>query len=469
MQRRAIAGGSDQLLAGAAQIDITPPRGTSLAGAIGSYRPARLVLDPLFAKVLIVERDRRRLCLIALDVVVIGAECASILRHKITERTGIGGDAIMIHATQTHTAPALGHFMLDPQPDIIPHHLEWIRGGDDRFQEYALNRTLDAVEIAGRSMEPVEVGFGTSVEGRIAFNRRMVMRDGSVAMPGGGLDPRSRFLEGPIDPEVGVICFSNASLGVVAMVLAYTCHPVNVFPKPLVSADWPGAWAREMAKTYGAGCIALVLNGACGNINPWDPFNPEYTRDHKMMGRILAARTRSILEGLEFSSEVNLSCCCDQVRLPLRKAASEELNEAREVLRRCPRAEWTDVEKTGLDPKWIYAASLLQLEERRQRNQCEDYELQAFRLGDAAIVGLPGEPFVEGGLQIKLESPTFPTYVVHNTRFAGYIPTEQAFNRGGYEVQTAIWSRFAPDALDRIVQATRSMLARQDEAIRQAG
>ena len=66
------------------------------------------------------------------------------------------------------------------------------------------------------------------------------------------------------------------------------------------------------------------------------------------------------------------------------------------------------------------------------------------------VVGLPGEPFVESALQIKLGSPTFPTYIVHNTKFAGYIPTKQAFERGGYETKTWNSGKFRPGALELI-------------------
>jgi len=52
--------------------------------------------------------------------------------------------------------------------------------------------------------------------------------------------------------------------------------------------DWPGALADERRAFYGQGCVPLILNGACGNINPWDPFNPDYKEDHYRMGCILA-------------------------------------------------------------------------------------------------------------------------------------------------------------------------------------
>ena len=41
-----------RLLAGAAQVDITPKMGTHLEGDLGRSRPAEILVDPLFAKAL---------------------------------------------------------------------------------------------------------------------------------------------------------------------------------------------------------------------------------------------------------------------------------------------------------------------------------------------------------------------------------------------------------------------------------
>ena len=84
--------------------------------------------------------------------------------------------------------------------------------------------------------------------------------------------------------------------------------------------------------------------------------------------------------------------------------------------------------------------------------------VQVLRIGSAALVGLPGEPFAEGGLRIKLGSPTFPTYVVHNTSYAAYVPTREALARGGYETRVGLISKLAPEALDLIVAAAVRLL-----------
>lgn len=50
------AGGAlHSLYAGVAQVEITPPLGTHLAGGINTFRSTQKVVDPLYAKALVLE------------------------------------------------------------------------------------------------------------------------------------------------------------------------------------------------------------------------------------------------------------------------------------------------------------------------------------------------------------------------------------------------------------------------------
>ena len=459
MSARATRG---RLRAGAAQVDITPEAGVHIAGTVHVHRPAAYVLDPIYAKVLFLEAGAGggALCIVALDIVIVTDEYVRAIRSFVADRFGLDPDAVLVHALQNHTGPALGHFMLRDEEGRIPGQWSWLRGGDDRYHPYALERIFRCVEQAHEALQPVSVAVGSGIEGRVAFNRRMVMRDGSVAMPRGGrdLDPRGRYLEGPIDPELGVLCLRADSLRFVAMLLSYTCHPVNVFPKPIISADWPGALADEMRLTYGQQCVPLVLNGACGDVNPWDPFDPDYERDHRRMGAILAGTARKVVETLAFEEQAELAWRAERLAIPLRRPEAAELAAAERLLAELPEPRWSDEFQRQVDPQWVYARALLEHQALVERGRTWEYEVQVLRIGPAALVGLPGEPFAEGGLRIKLGSPTFPTYVVHNTNYAAYVPTWEAFAHGGYETRAGLISKLAPEALDTIVDAAVGLL-----------
>jgi hypothetical protein len=213
-----------------------------------------------------------------------------------------------------------------------------------------------------------------------------------------------------------------------------------------------------MRRTYGSQCIPLVLNGACGNVNPWDPYDPEYERDHHRMGALLAQTARQVVETLAFTDSVELDWRSEHVRLPLRRPDADELARARDLLREHPTPVWTDEQHRQVDPAWVYGRALVEHQVLVERGGGWDYEIQVLRIGPIALVGLPGEPFVEGGLRIKLASPTFPTYVVHNTSYAAYIPTREAFTRGGYETRAGLIAKFEPEALDQIVETASRML-----------
>jgi neutral ceramidase len=86
-----------------------------------------------------------------------------------------------------------------------------------------------------------------------------------------------------------------------------------------------------------------------------------------------------------------------------------------------------------------------------------DLEVQVFRLSDqVAVVGLPGEVFVDLGLAIKQASPFATTLVIELCGDApGYIPTQKAFKEGSYET---VNSRVAPGGGESMVKVVIQLL-----------
>jgi neutral ceramidase len=461
---------SGSLKVGAATADITPQAGVQLAGDVGSRRGVRMVVDPLYARALVVESNGRTLCVVALDLTIVCKPNAGRIRRAVSERFGIDYDAVMVHATQTHTGPCLGNIMLSDEFPL-PDGLEWLRGGDTDYDGYAEDATIDVVGRALDHLTPVSIGAGSGIEGRLAFNRRAVGRDGKVFMPGpswpGPLGHTDiLYMEGPIDPELGVVAFRADDASFPALAVNYTCHPVHVFPRPVASADWPGALAADLgASTYagdGGACVPLVLNGACGNINPWPPFDPDYVEDHVAMGCTLANTVRKVMETLDYDDDATVDWRTRHLEIPYRRIDPDILAAAREKIEKNPDPVW-NADHDRVDSTWFRAAGLVDLAREQDRNGCFDYELQVFRVGDVAFVGMPGEPFVEGGLKIKLESAAPLTYIVHCVnQYVGYIPTSDALP-GGHEVETSTWSKLVPEALDTIVDASVDMIAEMFE------
>jgi len=444
-----------ELLCGAAMVDITPWRGVQLGGDIGRRRPAEFVNDPIHARALVLQSGEARICLLSLELIGASGEAVASVQQRAAERFGFVPESVMVHSLQIHSTPGLG-FYLSPSP-FIPPDAQWLREGDSEYTEWATDQIMSAIETAVEQLEPVTVSYASGIDARWAFNRRFVMRDGKVLTHPRNGDPRIRYAEGPMDPEVGVVCFTAEDLRVPAILLHYTCHPCHGYPHRYVSADWPGAWAEGVQAFCGADCVPLVINGLCGNIHHRNHLDAEQVDDYRLMGDGLTeTAVTAIKRGMTQVAAPRLAWRAAHVRLPYRDIDSA-VDWAREYLEQNPEPVWQDEQRVQCSWDWVHAVTLMALNESRRRdNGVFDCPLQVFRIGDIALVSFPGEPFVEGQLRLKVESPTYPTYAAHNcSNEPGYIPTQHAFPGGGYETE---WGDLQPDALDAMVDAAAQAL-----------
>ena len=85
--------------------------------------------------------------------------------------------------------------------------------------------------------------------------------------------------------------------------------------------------------------------------------------------------------------------------------------------------------------------------------------VQTMRVGDLGIVALPGEPFCQTGLNLKAKSPFKPTMMVGMANdYAGYLPTEEQHELGGYETWRAKSSFLEVAAATKIEQTALELL-----------
>ena len=206
-----------------------------------------------------------------------------------------------------------------------------------------------------------------------------------------------------------------------------------------------------MEREFGGGCTPLVINGCCGNVHHTNHLDPMARSDHLEMGRLLADSTARALADMAAVAETPFAWAHRVLPVPRREIPDELLAEAKAMLRDHPEPLWKDEEHIRVEWDWVYAVGIVDIERERGEHPCYPYEVQALRVGDLAILGLMGEPFVEAQLRIKSESPFPFTQVGHMCNgYLGYVPTERAFASGGYETRTGRGSRLVPEALGMI-------------------
>ena len=86
-----------------------------------------------------------------------------------------------------------------------------------------------------------------------------------------------------------------------------------------------------------------------------------------------------------------------------------------------------------------------------------DFPVQALRIGDVGIAGIPNEVLCQTGLEIKNRSPFKPSFTMEIANgYYGYLPTPEQHKLGGYETWLGT-NRLEPEASTKYVNALLQM------------
>jgi len=94
------------LLAGAAQIDVTPTWWPVMVNCFFLERQVSQVEQPIHAKALVLQRGTEKLALVVVDSCMMPRELIDQAKKMAAAATGIAEARMMIPATHTHMAPA---------------------------------------------------------------------------------------------------------------------------------------------------------------------------------------------------------------------------------------------------------------------------------------------------------------------------------------------------------------------------
>ena len=384
---------------------ITPGLGAFMAGYFHE-RQATAVHDDLFAKAMIFDDGKTVAGILCCDLICLTSDEVAKVREITTKKAGINGANVMVCCTHTHTGPQTRTFRMPEGAEVT---LKWL----DEFPEMAALAVIKAMS----DMEPCTIAGGVSYEDRIAYNRRYKMKDGTVQTNPGYKNPNIIEPAGPIDPEVGVISFTDKNGKIKTLYVNYACH-CDCVGGTEISADYPGHLTVRLQERLGYKPFIHFTNGACGDINHINVQSPYHRQGHehsRWMGETLASDVCEVLKNMTPLSNEGVKVVSKAIQLPMQDDADKGIGMA---------------------------------------------EIQAISVGDIGFVGIPAEYFVELQLNIKKRSPFKRTFVSELANgWVGYIPTKKAFEENmkdvpsetmkafdhkGYEVRSALSRGFLP-------------------------
>jgi neutral ceramidase len=380
--------------AAVAKADIILPPGVQMWGFSNRKGPGTGTLDPLYARVLVLEASGKRLALVSVDLGrAFGPSSLDALRKATQKDVSF----LVLAATHTHSAPAV----LDEYPN-----------GPPAWETTALEKIANAVAEACKHLTDAQIGtgYGTAF---IGHNRLRVNPDGTVTWFERNL---TRVPTAPVDATVSVLRVDGTDGQPIAILVSYACHPVVFGSDNLqYSADFPAVMTRTVEDAFTGKPLCFFLQGAPGDINPYyavTPLEEDAVGMRNWTGRMLGE------EAVRIAGEIHTHA--DE---------SPELQFAEDfvhVHQRWNPEKWREAMiavfgSTGSNPFATKPAEITLPVTTILLNR------------RVAILTMPGEPFVDHQINWRQRCPVPDAFFIgYANGYNGYFPTMRSATLGGY-------------------------------------
>lgn len=419
-------------------VDATPPLGSDMA-----YDPVRR-LDELTLRCrgVVITGAGRPFVLCAVDWIGIANEGHDQFREQLANATGTTRDRVAVHTLHQHDAPGCDFTAERLIRDLGLKDFGRFDGG---FHREVMQRAAKAIKSAMASAQPAtHYGWGVARVKDVASNRRIMGTNGKVravrytATKDAALRAEP---EGVIDPEVSLLSFWNDSRPI-AVLSYYACHPQSYYRTGIPSPDFPGI-ARFIRGQEVPEALHVHFNGAGGNIGAG-----KYNDGSKENRMALAQR---LADGMK-------RAFVETKKLPLTAAdvAWETLPVKLPVAPHLKEDELIKELKT-LPPRG-YVSQADQLAWMVHCKSGHAIDVDCLRVGEARVLHMPGELFVEYQLAAKKMRPDLHVAMAAYGDYGpAYIGTTVAYSEGGYETGPRA-SNVAPEVEPVLMDAMKRLL-----------
>jgi neutral ceramidase len=421
-----------EIKAGTGRSIITPKVGSLLVGYFNRPDGSKGVHDDLMARALVLDNGETVVALCSIELLWLWGTLVNDIRAKVAARCPLTPENILLACTHTHAGAA-------------PHNTaDW--------ETPLTDLVADAIVKAYETRQSARAGFGFGMLYGYSINRRWLNR--------------------PMDPSVGVMRVDALDGKPLAIVSNFACHAVVMgYDNYYISGDWAGYSSRHLEAEIGG--TALFTQGGAGDVNPLTEtvrqrlaaghpvgsigeLTGYYGGYHKHDPSNWNIEDRGGSTFLECES-LALGYNAEVVKVWRTIQTAADLTIRRETLTVNGALSPDEPPAEGLPPEY--------------RNYMPDIqdgyiplEIMLLRLGQAVFMTQPGEVFSETSVDFRKRAQQigwgFPWLVSYANGSYAYLPPDNAFNEGGYEVAWARRVGLSRHLQDRITEAILPVLAK---------
>ncbi len=405
--------------AGVAKVDATPNVGVPLAGYSNGrrrlllpdinpfndytfFRPSEGILDPIFAKALVLDNGKERICLVTLDAIAMEGAVAE-LAHQMAQQKGFSLplDKVMLSSSHTHSGPGAASDKTLWQYLALDLFVASVRNR-------MANKISEAMVQAENNLVTARIGTGIGQLRGVTKNRRA--------------DESPNFKLDDIDDQLGIIRVDRLDGTPLATVWNFAIHGTALRTKNMkYSADIMGAVNRQVEQTVGG--VALFINGAEGDIAPKNSGTMGMTTHAKTISEAV----KNVRQNIIPQSQTELAMTSEWVQFGSPTIDFKLVSSG--VIKKDPLNIIEFLKSSGHNPGFKIPLNNSWVENR--------FRFSAIRIGKTLLVSVPGEPISLLGYRIRSDGiamgydNVFVCSLTNN--HMAYIVTEKEYTIGGYE------------------------------------
>ena len=459
----------DEFLAGAAEVDITPPPGMPKAGYSTNAKFGSGFRTRLKARVLHLRKGNSSIAIVFCDLLGGSSVVQRLIAEEIAGSTDLNLDGIFMGATHTHAGP--GQFL---GSDFYNRFASNRPGFDPRWTHFLASQISAAVIEAVENRQPAKVAFGSTEVWGSTRNRSLVPHVQNKTVTDSRTEPQRKFIA--INPLLHLIRVDTAGGRPLAAMVIFSVHGTGVSMKsPVYNADiWGylcGQLRIRILEATGVRAVVGAIEGTHADVAP--AIRPRLAGhlEAERVGREIGKAASRLFLSLEpeLSSEVTVGSFLREVDLdhsstvssplhateaqPVKLAVTPAVGAAlvagahentTPVIHRIPPFRpgnpkpWKTEREHGR--KWVLGGPI-------QRRLFPTHRfprvlpIHLLQIGKHAIVGLPFEVTVEAGKRVRrsvaaaLDSTDITNIAVSSVvnEYCGYMTTPEEYDRQHYE------------------------------------
>ena len=431
-------------MAGFGMEDITPTGSVNMAGyGDQDTRLSTGFVTYLDARAVAIQDENGDIMLfivtdISFAYPAVGKEAVTFIEKKL----GIPKDHIILAGTHTHNSVAT---WVTATPATV------------QFNEKYVNGCLEAAKAAIEDLKPAEVYVGSAQTEKLNAVRRYFMDDGSLCGDGtSGTGTAIISHETEADREVQLLKFVREG-GKDILITNFQAHPHLEGKLSSISADTPAAIRSSIEQKYDV--HSLHWQGAAGNLNSYSRIEGEtLTRNRNEYGEAFASQIASGIESMVKVETGPIKVTSITYSGEANHTLDHLFNEALSVINMFNAGASIDdctqyAKEVGLE-SFYHARGVVN---HAKLPDAYEMDISAYSFGDVSGIVVPYEMFDTTGMNIKANTPFEKTFIIGYAYpgYQGYVPTEFAWEHGGYETWT---SNYAPGNAEKLEEAYLGML-----------